>query len=402
MSLLGDGGRLGFITPMAILGDDQAADLRKMIFRSGAFTSIDAFPQEDDPDRRIFPEAKMCTAVFTIRKTDDREAREQPFVVRVHPGREIEGCSPAMRQTSAEIPAYDPENLSIVVCSQSDWDLAMKITSGGRMNRLGRFAEFFQGEVNETNERAKGNLATSDAGGVLVTRGACVCLYVTRFASQGRDILLKAPRFLANKSEDAKAWHHRHARVVLQELASRSNVRRLIAAYLAAGNFCNHTINYCPAHKTRFPLELLIGLLNARMSEWFFRLGSTNAHISQYELRNLPCPIIADARRAADGRMLAAAMEALKAGDFGRAFEALRPGVENPPFGLAVRDFIVELVRRIIAIEQARGEIARTERSALDPGAQPLQDLIDRLIYAMGGLTDEEARGLEERLARML
>ena len=42
VSLLRDGGRMGFITPMAILGDDQAADLRREILRVGAFTSVDA------------------------------------------------------------------------------------------------------------------------------------------------------------------------------------------------------------------------------------------------------------------------------------------------------------------------------------------------------------------------
>ena len=36
------------------------------------------------------------------------------------------------------------------------------------------------------------------------------------------------------------------------------------------------------------------------------------------------------------------------------------------------------------------------------PEAQPLQDLLDRMIYRMAGLTDTEARGLEERLSRML
>jgi hypothetical protein len=52
--------------------------------------------------------------------------------------------------------------------------------------------------------------------------------------------------------------------------------------------------------------------------------------------------------------------------------------------------------------ETARGEIARSARSHLDPTAQPYQDFIDRLFYAMAGLTDDESRGLEERLARML
>jgi hypothetical protein len=49
-----------------------------------------------------------------------------------------------------------------------------------------------------------------------------------------------------------------------------------------------------------------------------------------------------------------------------------------------------------------RDDRSLPERSALCPDAQPYQDLIDRLLYAMAGLSEEEAGGLEERLARML
>ena len=55
-----------------------------------------------------------------------------------------------------------------------------------------------------------------------------------------------------------------------------------------------------------------------------------------------------------------------------------------------------------MALEADRGEIARAERSAFDPAAQPYQDLIDRLFYGLAGLTDDEVKGLEERYARML
>ena len=59
-------------------------------------------------------------------------------------------------------------------------------------------------------------------------------------------------------------------------------------------------------------------------------------------------------------------------------------------------------MKRIRAIETDRGEIARSERSALAPEAQPIQDLIDRILYRMAGLTEDEAQGLEDRLERML
>jgi hypothetical protein len=49
LELLVSGGYLGFITPMAILGDDQAADLRRQTVTVGSFRAIEAFPQKDDP-----------------------------------------------------------------------------------------------------------------------------------------------------------------------------------------------------------------------------------------------------------------------------------------------------------------------------------------------------------------
>ncbi len=55
-----------------------------------------------------------------------------------------------------------------------------------------------------------------------------------------------------------------------------------------------------------------------------------------------------------------------------------------------------------MALQAGRSDITRTARSALDPAAQPYQDLIDRLIYGMAGLTGDEVRGLEDRYARML
>src|SRR6185503_1559980 len=41
LDLLTDGGHMGFITPMPVLGDDQAADIRRRIVEVGAFTGIE-------------------------------------------------------------------------------------------------------------------------------------------------------------------------------------------------------------------------------------------------------------------------------------------------------------------------------------------------------------------------
>lgn len=416
MNLLADGGRLGFITPMSILGDDQAADLRRMLLTSGTFTSIDAFPQKDDPDRRVFREAKLSTAIWTVAKTDDSAVRTRPFVSRIHPANIIDPASPSLTLTSTSIPAYDPVNLTVVSASQQDWDLAVKIIASGRMVRLKKFAMFFQGEVNETNARKAGLISSRNDSGKLVTRGACLCLYVPRPASQGDDLYLNVEEFLKGKGRETKAFHYLYRRVGLQESCPQNNFRRIIASLIPSAEYCNHTINYVPEYVSELPLEFILCLLNSKLSDWYFRLGSTNAHISQYQLQNLPCPGFAERRTEADGKMLAESLEVLNvwsagAGKKGKAdpekmiqdvLGILAPAMAVPPYGLAVQDCVIELVNRIIAIEAARGEIARTARSALAPAAQPYQDLIDRILYALAGLSEPEWRGLEERLSTML
>src|SRR5205823_5635331 len=66
LSLLGTTGRLGFITPMALLGDEITSEIRRALFAIGTFEAIEAFPQKDDSERRVFPEAKLSTAILVF------------------------------------------------------------------------------------------------------------------------------------------------------------------------------------------------------------------------------------------------------------------------------------------------------------------------------------------------
>jgi len=410
LNLLTENGRLGFITPMAILGDKITRAIRREILRRGAFTAIEAFPQKDDPDRRVFREAKLSTAVFVVKKAASTTDREKSFVSRVHPANAIEVASPTLLLSAKEIPQYDPTNYTITSCDQADWDLAVKITNSGRISRLGQFVSFFQGEVNETNERKKGNLLSPESGGKLVTRGASVCLYAIRSTSQGEDLYLNVSRFLSHKKRksaagkggDRKADHYKWERVVLQESSPQNNFRRIIAACVGKGEFCNHTINYAPEHRSRVPLPFLLALLNSKLADWYFRLGSTNAHVSQYQLQNLPCPEFTSAPSQVDSELQEASLEALRSNRFLEVPDILAPGLAQAPFPPAVCQTIMEAVQKIIAIETARGEIARADRSALAPTAQKYQDLIDRLLYRMAGISDAEAEALEARLQQML
>jgi hypothetical protein len=398
VQLLAREGRMGHIVPMALLGDEQAVEVRKMLLDKTAVVAVEAFPQKDDPRNRVFPDAKLSTCVFITAKSD----QDTEFRSRVHPGKTIEENSPSLVIRRSAVKLYDPENQPIVACSQADWDLAVKIMSSGRMKRLGEFCKAYQGEVNETTDGKKGNIAYEPDKGQEVIRGASICMYCLREASQGEALYLKREKYLKGKKPGTKAWHHQQRRVGIQESCPQNNFRRIIAAPIPKGEFCNHVINYFPERDCKYPLELLMGLLNSRLSDWYFRLGSTNAHVSHYQLYNLPAPHFANKVSGASKADVAKFEQAVRDKEWEQALQIVEPLLVKPPFHAVVMDYMVLLAERISDIERKRGDIARAERSALDPKARPLQDLLDKMLYRMAGLTDDEAAGLEERLAKML
>jgi hypothetical protein len=147
-------------------------------------------------------------------------------------------------------------------------------------------------------------------------------------------------------------------------------------------------------------LELPLAILNSKLSDRYFRLGSTNAHVNHYQLYNLPAPHFT--KNQPDKAEAAGFTAALEAQDWGQAFRLVEPLLGKAPFPGDVMTCMLRLVGRIMEVEANRGDIARTDRSALDPKAQPYQDLLDRMLYRMAGLTDAEAEALEERLDKML
>lgn len=401
LDLLRDGGRLGVIVPMALLGDDISAPVRRMLLEQGTFTKIDAFPQKDDPHKRVFRDAKLSTCIIRYNKTQDSTERSKSFISQIHPDDKVKPSSPGFTLTAGDVPLYDPSNFTIVSCSQADWDLATRIMSTGRLARLRDYVEFSQGEVNETNQRQAGNLCGPNEG-QLVVRGANICLYITRPASQGADLFLNTTKFLAGASPDSKAFHFQHERVAVQESSPQNNFRRVIAALIPAGEFCNHKINYVPDHKTNLPLKFIAALLNSALIDWYFRLGSTNAAVSHYQLYNMPCPSFAAFSNQRTTTSVVEVMASMEKGDLGAVETHLGRLTAQAPFEPAIASIIASIVDRIIEAEHQRGPISRAARSELAPQAQAWQDVIDRTFSLMAGISAAEHEAFTARLSKML
>jgi hypothetical protein len=382
------GGAFSFIVPMSLLGDEQSAGARGLLL-SRTISTIEVFPQKDDPHKRVFPEAKLAICVFVTRNVHSHS----PFIVRTHAAGVFAEDANTLTVAAQDLFAFDEVNAVIPSCTQRDWKLALQVSRHGR--RVGDYCEAFQGEVNETTDGKRGFVSSRASDGQQILRGSSICLYVIREQSQGEVIYLKTKKFLAGKPDSKKANHHRYARIGWQESSAQNNFRRIIAARIPKGNFCNHKINYIPECDSKLSLSFLLALLNSKLSDWFFRLSSTNAAVSHYQIYRLPAPFI-EARPSGTGRTVGTAHMAAIKKYLGAVQD--RPGTMPEE----VVDAIANLSDEAHKIESARILMNRSERSQLAVESQELQDLIDAALFRCFGLTDDDASYISGRLKEML
>ena len=392
-SLARERGALSFIVPMALLGDDQSRGVRELLLDAGGLVSVEVFPQKDDPKRRVFPEAKLSTAVFVGRM----HTGDDPFVVRTHPGRFIEESSEVLTIRPSEPKLVDTENVAIFSCTQADWDLAVRLVSSKGVQRMSQVATQYQGEVNETVERPRGALST-DPKDPLALRGANISLYAVRKASQGEDIHIDTATYLArDRRSEGKTLAYREERVGFQRSAPQNNFRRLIAARIQPGFFCLDTVSYVLASESKIPSEVLLALLNSRLLDWYFRLGSTNSKVNEYQFHNLPVPAIVPGLPDPE-------LERLVTGEDWAAAQKRAESLIGVPgtLPMAIVSVIAGLVRRIEEIEGGRSMARRSERANLAPNSQTIQDVVDNLLCRAYGLSTDDGQYITRRLGEML
>lgn len=147
------------------------------------------------------------------------------------------------------------------------------------------------------NEKTdKDFLSRSPDDGQEVLRGASICLYKVRQASQGETFYIKREAFLAASSQGTKAWHSQETRIGFQRSAPQNTFRRLIAAPLKSDEFCFDTVSYVSASSSKLPPDLILALMNSQLLEWYFRLGTSNSKANEYQFNNLPCPVFGTTR----------------------------------------------------------------------------------------------------------
>ncbi len=282
--LISPSGFVGLIVPMSILADQQASHLRKSLLQQNKIHKIDAFPQKDDPNRRVFREAKLPTCIIILSNSSQRKIID----ITVHPGNLLEEISGDFSCTLAEIKALDEDNLSIpLLSSQEEVKVLRRFLPQNKMQKMKDICPTYQGEINETT---MDDLISIDPGkGSRILRGGNIQRY--KFISEPKQGISKYLDVAAynQKIGGERTAHTLKSRIGYQRNAALDSWRRLIFAPLPMPSYCFDSVSYLLVDDKNHAFALL-ALLNSRLLEWRFSLTSTNNHVSTSEIAALPIP----------------------------------------------------------------------------------------------------------------
>lgn len=263
----------------SLLADRQATNLRKHIFEHAQFMSIDSFPERDSKKKRVFESVKMSVCIPIVRKRNTKEY----FHVYIWDDK-YKSSGLQTRFNYDEIKSMDSVDLAIPRLKAEYTPIVIKII---RRKEVG--LKCIEGELNMTFHKG---YFTNNMSYPKILKGAAIQrYYYTLQMSQGEIEYLDEVRYLKDYGKSDKSKHHNDMRIAMQGMTGANDKIRIVMALVPKGYYLANSCNYLFAPSS-FDIYALLGVLNSKLINWFFRCFSTNSNVNGYEIDNLPIPSI--------------------------------------------------------------------------------------------------------------
>lgn len=278
--LLNNNGVFAEIFPLAYTGDVTSKNIREHNIKHFKLIGIEAFPERDNENKRVFRHAKMSVAILFF--TGKGQETNQ-FYLRTHSDKFIDESNEKVLIAKDDIIKLDPIYYTIPVLNNADLKVLRKVYSNQK--RILDITNCFTGEIDLSLD--KKYLRESENYSTLL-KGAIIGRYEIRSKmSQGDIMFLDSEEYLKNNF-GARSTHHLQERIGMQGITGVNEKVRLKMALIPKGTFLANSVNYIlmPTGLRQNKTALL--QLNSELHNYIFRLTSTNSNVNGYEVNNLP------------------------------------------------------------------------------------------------------------------
>jgi len=278
ISLLKPNGIFSQIFPLAFTGDISIKKLRKFILDNTQIQFIEAFPERDDLNRRVFEAVKMSTCILQCQKKSP--IPKEKFYLRLNDDRSISHDENKNFLTVEDISFLQPEFLSFPLTSPIETGILLKTYKAGK-----RFTEYGYCAVGEVDMTFCKSAFTDDKTKATLLKGAIIDRYILRKKmSQGEIVYIDEPTLFEIKKIDMDIINNE--RIVMQGITG-VNEKIRIKAMIVKDVYCANSLNFLSMVKN-INLRYLLGLMNSKLLNFIFKKFNTNSNVNGYEINNLP------------------------------------------------------------------------------------------------------------------
>ena len=268
-----------FICQNSLLADRQATNLRKHILEKNQFVSIDSYPERDSKKKRVFESVKMSVCIPIVRKKKGKD------YFRVYIWDDKNKTSGLETQYNLEeIKSMDALEYAIPRLKSEYIPIVIKVIKHKEIS-----LKCYEGELNMTFHK---KYFTTDITNPKILKGAAIQrYYYTLQMSQGEIEYLDEKNYMKEFGNSDKSQHHNHLRIAMQGMTGANDKVRIVMSIVPQGYYLANSCNYI-FPPSDIDICALLGLLNSKLINWFFRCFSTNSNVNGYEIDNLPIPNI--------------------------------------------------------------------------------------------------------------
>ena len=262
IQMLKPGGHLGVICPSTLFADLSASKIRKYILSFHNIYSVEYFAEKDD----LFENVTQATCIFHLLKSQPTKN------IRITSG------GSAFSVDINLVKNLFSTNYEVPNITKIEWSILNKLCAFPKLSDFKNIRNK-RGELDLTQYSS---FITTDSTPYRLIRGRMI----------GKDSILDTgneyvlPSFIEQKSEAYRQYDSGKIRLVCPQISNMSEKQRLHFVFCTSNDIIGNSCNYISSEKVI--LDKLKIILNSKLLNWRFKITSSNNHVSNYELAELP------------------------------------------------------------------------------------------------------------------
>jgi len=258
-------GIIGIICPSSLFADLTSSKLRKYILNTNRLKEIYYYPESS----MLFENITQATSIFYMQKGGKTNTIKLET-----PGNTFKIDLSIIHKTfneRQEIPFLD----------ETGWKILQKISKHKKLKHLS-FLENKRGELDLTHYK---NCISEVNTGWRLVRGNMIS---NKEIIDRNNEYVKIDKFLNLKSENYKCNYFNKKRLICQQISNMESKKRLKFVFCGEKDILGNSCNFIFSTRNELDLLKLKYILNTRLINWRFKITSSNNHINNYELDELP------------------------------------------------------------------------------------------------------------------